>query len=237
MSTARARWPAVLMSALLALVLLTSARPAHADAAPSASAAPSGPGIGKSIGLGLGGALTAFLAHEAGHIFANLLLGNSPRFDGMLVWGVIPFFAVAPGLRCDGDVCTDRSGERFRAGRRGNYFIVTAGFHVQHLLDELILTRRPRIRDERAPFQKGMLLFNVALSCMYAVGAYTGLEDPHGDLAGAARASGMHHAWLATALLVPAALDTYRYWSRETRWSPWASRAMKATFLGLNFTF
>jgi hypothetical protein len=47
----------------------------------------------------------------------------------------------------------------------------------------------------------------------------------------------MHVAWLASALLVPVALDTYRFWSREKRWSPWASRAMKATFLGLNFTF
>lgn len=195
------------------------------------------PSIGKSIGLGFAGALTAFLSHEAGHVLANLMLGNSPRFKGMLVWGAVPFFVIEPGLSCDDGVCEDRSGDRFRAGARGNYFIVTAGFHVQHVLDEVILTRHPNIRDERAPFRKGMLLFNVSLSCMYAVGAYTGLEDPHGDLAGAARLSGMNEAWLATALLIPVALDTYRYWSREARWSPWLSRAMKVTFFGLNFTF
>ncbi|MET0343289.1 MAG: hypothetical protein ABW252_19930 [Polyangiales bacterium] len=207
-------------------------------AAPSLAISPEPPpALWRTVGLGFAGALTAFLAHETGHVFANLMMGNNPQFEGTMVFGAIPFVVVSPGIDCDPTPCTDRGGERFRAGRRGNYFIVTAGFHVQHLLDEVLLSREPSLKSRYAPFQKGMLLFNLFLSCLYAGGAYTGLEDPHGDLVNAAETSRFREAWLASLLLVPVAMDTYRFFVPSSRWSPWVSRGAKAALLGLNFTF
>ncbi len=204
---------------------------------PPPSAPAKTPGLGRRIGLGVAGAVAAFLAHEGGHLFANLLLGNKPYIQGIMVGGVVPFFVVNPGIRCMGDVCRDRHHDRFGPGRAGTYFIVTAGFHVQHITDELLLTRNPNLRYQYAPVRKGMLLFNVFLSCFYAAGAFTGLEDSHGDLAGAARVGHVHEAWLATLLLMPAALDTYRYFVPGVRWAPWASRGAKLALFGLTFAF
>lgn len=193
--------------------------------------------LARTLGLGFAGALTAFVAHEGGHLLANLLLGNVPRLHGTLVFGWLPFFVVSPDIACDGETCTKRNGERFGAGTHGKFFIVTAGFHVQHLTDEVLLSRHRDLRYRALPFQKGMLLFNVFLSCLYAAGAFTGLEDPHGDLVNAARLSRTHEAWLASLLLVPAALDVYRYFAPSARWTPWVSRGGKAALVGVNVAY
>jgi hypothetical protein len=192
----------------------------------------------RTLGLGSLGFVTGFLAHESGHLAANLMLGNVPAFEGLMVFGFIPFFAITPRINCYGDECTKHDGERFAAGHRGKYAIVSAGYNVQHLTDEVLLTRRPGLRFEDAPYQKGVLAFNVFLSCMYAFAALTGLQDPHGDMAGMARLSNVHHVPLAFALLAPAALDTFRYFvPGSQRWSAWVSRGTKLAFVGLNFTF
>lgn len=234
---------------LLVGALLTHVGPPHAlaedvpsNATTSAPAPPpvrpwQGKPWARTIGLGVLGALTGFVAHESGHIAANLLLGNVPHITGTRVFGWLPFPVISPGIHCEDGRCTDRDGDRFRPGPRGDFFIVTAGFHVQHATDEILLSRQPDLMRRYAPFQKGLLLFNVFLSGMYAVGAYTGLEDPHGDLANAARASGIHSAWLATVLLMPAALDTYRFFAPGVRWAPWASRGSKTLLFGLNWVF
>jgi hypothetical protein len=196
------------------------------------------PPMARTLGLGTAGVLSAFLAHEAGHVAANLMMGNVPRIEGFLTWGFVPFFAIAPRIECQGERCVKHDGEPFGPGRRGKFFIVTAGYEVQHITDEIILTRNPRLRDEWAPFQKGMLLFNVFLSCFYVAGQLTGLEDPHGDLQGAVDMSGFDGRLLSLALLAPAALDTVRYFvPTSERWSAWASRGGKLTFLGLGFAF
>lgn len=225
--------------------MLTSVRPLHAQELSFRDESPrsAGPVVepqsswGMKFGLGAAGALSGFLLHESGHVFANLLLGNVPDFHGMLVWGFLPFFAIRPRITCDGEHCTKHNGHEFRPGPNGAFFIVTAGFHVQHITDEVLLTRTPDLRQRDAPFRKGLLAFNVFLSLLYASGDFTGLEDPYGDLAGAAQRSGMHEAWLATVLLAPAALDTYRYFVPTTRWAPWVSRASKASLFGLTFVF
>ncbi|HVZ35431.1 MAG TPA: hypothetical protein VG963_23550 [Polyangiaceae bacterium] len=191
----------------------------------------------RTIGLGVLGVASGFVLHELGHITANLMLGNKPHFEGTRVWGFLPFVVISPGIYCHGDHCVNRDGHHFRPGREGNFFIVTAGFHMQHITDEVLLSLRPRLRYQYKPLQKGLLLMNVALSVMYAAGGYTGLEDPHGDLTNAAAMAHMHEAWLATLLLVPAALDVYRYFAPDVRWSPWVSRAAKTIFFGLNFVF
>ena len=46
--------------------------------------------------------------------------------------------------------------------------ISSAGFWVQHGTNEWLLTRRPNLRRERAPFAKGVLAFNVLASMAYA---------------------------------------------------------------------
>jgi hypothetical protein len=194
--------------------------------------------IARTLGLGSLGFVTGFLAHESGHIAMNLMMGNVPAFEGLLVFGFIPFFAITPRIDCRGEVCTTHDGERFAGGPRGKYAIVSAGFNVQHLTDEVLLTRRPNLRYEDAPYQKGVLAFNVFLSCMYAFGALTTLQDPHGDMAGMTRLSNVHYVPLTFALLAPAAMDTVRYFLPHTqRWSAWVSRGTKVAFIGFNFTF
>jgi hypothetical protein len=240
----------VVRALTLAIVLCASVVPAHA--APLRDVPVDGPlslqvtrpeperaPIGRRIGIGLAGAFAAFLAHEAGHVTVNLLTGNVPHFDGLLVGGFVPFFAISPDLYCDHDHphCYKRNGETYHAGLRGRFSIVTAGFNVQHLTNEIILSLHPQIRYQEAPFKKGMLLFNVFLSWFYSIGAWSRLEDPHGDLIGASRASGINEGVLSAFLLAPAILDTYRYIFPAQRWAPWASRTMKVAFIGLTFGF
>jgi hypothetical protein len=218
------RW----QGALLVLAMFVGS--ARAEDAPQRKAPSS---VSRTLGLGTLGFVTGFLAHEAGHVVTNLMLGNVPEFEGFLVWGFLPFFAIAPQIDCVGGVCTKRSGEPFEAGPRGKYAIVSAGYNVQHVTDEILLSRRPNLRYQDAPFHKGLLAFNIFLSGMYAVGSLTGIQDPHGDLAGMTRASGFHHVALSLLLLTPAGLDTYRYFVPDSRWAPWVSRGAKATFIGL----
>ena len=188
--------------------------------------------------MGVLGFVTGFLAHESGHVLSNLTLGNVPRFRGIMVWGAIPFFAIEPTISCHGERCLKRGGDRFRPGRNGKFFIVTSGFHAQHIANEVMLSLSPALHREVAPFRKGWLLFNVFLSCMYAAGAWTGLEAPNGDLGGAAAMAHFNEIALSFALLAPTAVDVYRYFVPESRnWSPWVARAAKASFLGLTFTF
>jgi hypothetical protein len=192
----------------------------------------------RTVGRGLAGFATGFFAHEAGHLVTNVMLGNVPQIQGFFVWGFIPFFAIAPRIDCVHGKCTKWNGENFGPGPRGKYAIVSAGYEVQHISDEIILSRAPNIRAEYAPYRKGILLFNVFLSCMYAAASLTGTQDPHGDLAGMTRASGYDHVFLSAALLLPAVLDTVRYaLPRTSRWSAWASRGSKLLFVGINVSF
>jgi hypothetical protein len=183
------------------------------------------------------GALSGFLLHEAGHVAANLMLGNTPRFQGMLVWGFVPFFVLSPDIRCMGDDCQTRNGKHFTPGTRGDVYIVSAGFSVQHLTDEFILGATPELANEYAPFRKGLLGFNILLSVMYAAGAYAGIEDQHGDVHGMARRLEISDRWVATMLLLPAALDAYRYFFPYSSWAVWASRIVKASMFGVTFVF
>jgi hypothetical protein len=235
----RKRQRLVAVLALCAVTLLVSTSSTHAQEINLHYEPPAPPKTdwARTLGLGTAGAVSAFVLHETGHVVANLLMGNVPKFSGTRVFGFIPFVVIRPRITCEGDHCTKNNGETFGPGRNGVFFIATAGFHVQNVTDEVLLTLHPDLMARDAPFQKGMLAFNVFWSTMYAVGAYTGLEDPHGDLAGAARRSGMHEAWLATVVLAPAVLDTYRYFAPSSRWAPWVSRASKAALFGLTFVF
>ncbi len=216
----------------LSLALLLGASRASADDAswkmPEAS----------SSAWFVAGGLAAFLGHESGHLIANYSMGNSPHFKRIWVAGFIPFLDIEPGIACNAERCFKRNGQVFEAGRRGKFEIVSAGFHVQHVTDEILLRLRPNLRHESAPFLKGVLAFNTLVSVMYAVGAWTQLEpEDAGDIAGQARLSGIPRPLLAGALLLPAALDLYRYYRPSSWWAPWAALAAKAGYVGLVFTF
>src|SRR5689334_9697547 len=138
---------------------------ARADAVPT-SGVPSddsvaNEGVGwKEAALFAAGAATALVAHESGHAVANLSLGNVPHLESVSFVGIVPFFAVAPDIGCAADSCFTRDGRRFSAGRRGLALILLAGFDVQHITDEVLLSIDPAVRFEHAPFRTGLLAFN-----------------------------------------------------------------------------
>jgi hypothetical protein len=190
----------------------------------------------RSFGLFAAGALTGFFAHEGGHLLANLVMGNVPQIQPIWGFGFIPFFTIAPRIGCYGDTCYKHDGSEFWAGPRGKFAITSAGFNVQHITDEILLTRTPYLRYRVAPFQKGLLAFNVLLSIGYATAAITRIENPQGDLSRSAELIGMPPEVYAAMLLLPAGLDIYRYFRPDSRWAPWVSRGGKLAVFGLTFT-
>jgi hypothetical protein len=161
----------------------------------------------------LGGAATAFGAHEASHLLFDALFGADAgvkRVD----YGGIPFFAIT----------------HQPVSRHEEFVISSAGFWTQNAIDEWLLTTRPELKDERAPFAKGMLAFNVIASGAYAIAAFTGTGPPERDTRGMAVSVGPHgvdEGWIGALVLAPAALDAYRYFAPHARWAVWASRAAK----------
>jgi hypothetical protein len=161
----------------------------------------------------LGGAASALALHEASHIAFDLAFDAPPGIKRVDFWG-IPFFAVThPPV-----------------SRRREFIISSAGFWMQHAADEWLLTRRPTLRAERAPFAKGLLAFNVLASVAYGSAALARAGPGERDTRGIAVSFGPHgmdERWVAGLILAPAVLDAYRYYMPESKWAPWASRAVK----------
>jgi len=228
----------LIVVSILCLPLSVNADPAPK---PPDAAAQTGPaGVldirdGRSGGLFVAGALTGFLAHEAGHVLANLVYGNVPRLEGLWAFGFVPFFAISPRIDCNEHTCRTHDGKEFWGGPRGKFVITSAGYNVQHVTDEILLTHEPLLRYRNAPYRKGLLAFNTLLSVGYAVAAWTRTEDPHGDLSRSAKLAGLSSDLYAGTLILPAVLDLYRYFMPESRVAPWVSRGSKGLFLGLIF--
>ncbi len=186
-----------------------------------------------ALGIGVGGVATAFVAHEVGHLLLNFSYGNVPTFERTTYLGFIPFFSISPKISCDGDRCVDKDGVVFAGGRRGKYFIASAGINVQHLTDEIILSHEPGLRSRRAPFRKGLLLFNTGLSIAYAGSALSGTEVRQGDLRNMAKAAGIPSQVMGMMFLIPAVFDIFRYFWPDSRVAPWISRTFKAGMVGV----
>jgi hypothetical protein len=92
------------------------------------------------------------------------------------------------------------------------FVVSSAGFWAQHAVSEYLLTRRPALRTEHAPVLKGIL-------------AFTGPNER--DTRGMAISAGMDEPAIGALILVPAILDTVRYFGGERGWVVWASRAAK----------
>jgi len=184
------------------------AQPADApDAPPPPPARENGAGTlarflaGGALGLGL---------HEAGHVAAAAASGTSLGVKGVS-FGPLPFFAITH--------------EPVSAARE--YQISSAGFLVQHITSEVLLTKRPGLRLERAPVAKGMLAFNLLASAAYGVAAIARVGPTERDTRGMAAAARVDERRVGALVLAPAALDTVRYFKPDARWAVWASRGAK----------
>lgn len=157
-----------------------------------------------------GGAL-ALAAHEGGHLFFDGVFTANPGFKRVSFHG-LPFFAIThdPGLP-----------------RRQEFIIDSAGFWVQEGINEVILSRRPNLRRERAPLLKGLVAFNVLASVAYAGAAFARTGPPERDTRGMASALRWKEPEVGVLILIPAILDAIRYFDRDARWAAWASRLAK----------
>lgn len=188
-----------------------------------------------TFGRFLGGAATAFFGHEAGHVLANLAYGNKPHITPITYAHVIPWFVVDARLvHYPNNIYRKEDGELFPAGKHGYFVINTAGFQVQNVGNEVLLTTTPDLRHEFAPYRKGYLLMNMGLSIVYGSSALLQIEDVHGDLHGASERSPYSHGFLAVTAIAPAVIDFARYLFPDNGWLPWLSRGSKALFLGMD---
>ena len=160
----------------------------------------------------LGGAVVAFLSHESGHVIPDLVFHADPHLEGVQ-FGPIPFFTVA---------------QHNPVTRGQEYAISSGGFWVQETVNEWILSSRPRLRREHAPFLKGMVVFNVLMQAGYSTAAIFRYGPDERDPRSMASSSGLPEPAIGAMILAPAVLDGYRYFHPEKRWAAWASRAVKA---------
>ena len=116
--------------------------------------------------------------------------------------------------------------------------IASAGFWVQHAGSEWLLTARPNLKSERAPFLKGIFAFNLAASAVYSVSAFGRFGPPERDTRGMATTlgkDGIPEPVIGLIVLAPAALDGYRYLNPDSKWAKWAARGAKITAVALTF--
>jgi len=164
----------------------------------------------KDAAVFLAGAAVGLVAHETGHLIVDAMVGADVEIKKVNA-GPLPFFAITH--------------QPVTPGRE--FAISSAGFWVQHATNEVILTRRPRLRSERAPFTKGLVAFNVLTSIGYSVAAFAQAGPSERDTRGMAASARLDEPWIGAMVLAPALLDGARYYRPETRWLKWASRAAK----------
>jgi hypothetical protein len=161
----------------------------------------------------LGGGAAGLVMHEAGHLVTGVSFGAHPRV-APLADGPVPFFVISHD-----DV-----------SRRREFVISSSGFWVQHAVSEWILSARPNLAREQAPFLKGVLAFNVGTSVVYSVAAFARSGPSERDTRGMAASLGHHGApepFVGALVLAPALLDGYRYLKPNSAWAKWTSRGCK----------
>jgi hypothetical protein len=166
--------------------------------------------VADSVKFLAGGAL-GLVMHESGHLLFDAIFDASPTLEGVR-FGPFPFFAIT---------------HRSDLSPRREFTISSAGFWVQDLSSEWLLTRRPSLRDEHAPVAKGVLAFNVLNSAGYAFVAFARAGPFERDTRGMAQSIGVDERAIGALVLAPAVFDTIRYFKPEARWAIWASRAAK----------
>jgi hypothetical protein len=159
----------------------------------------------------LAGAAVGLAAHEGGHLLFDGLFRADPGIKRVSFHGV-PFFAI-----------THKSG----LSPRRQFVIDSAGFWVQEATNEFILSRRPHLRSEHAPFVKGVFAFNVVASMAYAGAAFARTGPVERDTRGMADALRWKEPYVGLLILIPAVLDAFRFYHPDARWAAWGSRASK----------
>jgi len=180
------------------------------DAPAAPSPPPEGtPRVEDALRFLAGGAL-GLAMHEGGHLIFDAVFDAEPRLEGVR-FGPFPFFAI-----------THSAG----VSPRREFTISSAGFWVQSLSNEWLLTRH-RLREEQAPVAKGVFAFNVLNSAGYAMVALAKAGPVERDTRGMASGINVDERAIALVVLAPAALDAYRYFHPDARWAAWASRIAK----------
>ena len=206
---ARTSWSC---SALFCLAVSLAALPAaqaQDDPQPAPAAQRQGH-RGASIVTFLGGAVAGLAAHEAGHLVLDAAFDADPGLK-RVSFGPIPFFAIT----------------HEPVGPKQEFAISSAGFWVQHGTSEWLLTRRPGLRGEHAPFAKGLLAWNVLASVAYSGAAFARAGPAERDTRGMAVSLGVAEPWMGALILGPAVLDTVRYVRPHAGWARWTSRGLK----------
>jgi hypothetical protein len=209
-------------AAVLSIALVAMAAPTRAqDAALKSSQDPpvqtasdkDGVDAGDVAQFLLGGALGLGL-HESGHVIAGAALGANPGVKGIR-YGFIPFFAITHD-----PVSPARE-----------YTISSAGFWVQSITSEWLLTRRPNLREEHATVAKGVLAFDVLASAVYGVAGMAHIGPPERDTRSMAVSLRANEAWVGTVVMAPAIFDTWRYLRPDAKFPRWASRVSKVSLV------
>lgn len=179
------------------------------------------PSVVGSTLLFFGGAAAGLVIHETGHVIFGATFDADPRV-ARLDYGFIPFFKIKHDL----------------VTRRHEFVISSAGFWMQHVDSEWILTAKPDLRHEHQPFLKGMLAFDLGASTVYSIAAFGRFGPFERDTRGMAASLGKD-GWpepvVGVIVLAPAVLDGYRYLHPEARWATWASRGAKIASVALTF--
>jgi len=203
----------------LAIALLVTAVPATAAA--QTVARPGRAAALKKTSLFLSGAAAGLGVHESGHVLFGAILGGHPSV-ARIDYGPVPFFAIHHD-----DVT-----------RRREFVISSAGFWMQHAGSEWLLSKRPHLKDERAPFAKGVLTFNIATSVVYSVSAFGRFGPPERDprsMAASLGRRGVPEPVVGAMILAPALLDWYRFEHADASAARWASRGAKLAAVLLTF--
>ena len=198
-----------LFTAILATAELVLAQPVGRQQ--DASSATSEHRTTSALGGFLAGAAVGLGAHEGGHLLFDGIFKADPGIKKVSFHG-LPFFAI-----------THKSG----LSPRREFVIDSAGFWVQEATNEFILSRRPNLRRERAPFVKGVFTFNVVTSVAYAGAAFARTGPEERDTRGMASSLRWKEPYVGLLILLPAVLDAFRYYHPEARWAAWGSRASK----------
>jgi hypothetical protein len=209
--TAKSNWCAVLVVIVFAIFVPVSAAGQTSSADQSTTPPPDEHRALDSVKF-LAGAGLGLVVHESGHLLFDALFDADARVTGVH-FGPFPFFAIT---------------HRGDLSPRREFTISSAGFWMQAVGSEWLLTQRPSLRDEHAPFAKGVLAFNILNSTGYAFVAFARAGPFERDTRGMADAIGVDERAIGAVVLAPAVFDTIRYFKPEARWAKWASRAAKA---------
>jgi hypothetical protein len=200
------------MTQAFAVILATAglASAQQPERQPDASSTTSEHGSASAFGKFLVGAAAGLAAHEGGHLLFDGIFDANPAIKKVSFNG-IPFFAITHDAMSP----------------RREFVIDSAGFWVQEATNEIILTRRPNLRHEDAPFTKGVFAFNVLVSVGYAGAAFARAGPPERDTRGMAQSLRWKEPYVGLLILVPAVLDIVRYYKPDARWATWGSRGAK----------